>query len=52
MEKAEREARRADALIQKENIVNEAESLADSESSKVTGERQKELLEQSCAETR
>lgn len=46
MEKAEREARRADALIQKENIVNEAESLADSESWKVTGERLKELLEQ------
>lgn len=46
MEKAEREARRADALIQKENIVNEAESLSDSESWKVTGERLKELLEQ------
>lgn len=46
MEKAEREARRADALIQKENIVNEAESLADSENWKVTGERLKELLEQ------
>ena len=46
MEKAEREARRADALIQKENIVNQAESLADSESWKVTGERLKELLEQ------
>jgi len=46
MEKAEREARRADALIQKENIVNEAESLADSESWKATGERLKELLEQ------
>ena len=46
LEKAEREARRADALIQKENIVNEAESLADSESWKVTGERLKELLDQ------
>lgn len=46
LEKAEREARRADALIQKENIVNEAESLADSESWKITGERLKELLEQ------
>lgn len=46
MEKAEREARRADALIQKENIVNEAESLADSEKWKSTGERLKELLEQ------
>ncbi|MFM8922387.1 MAG: DUF349 domain-containing protein [Candidatus Nanopelagicaceae bacterium] len=46
MEKAEREARRADALIQKENIVNEAESLADSENWKSTGERLKELLEQ------
>lgn len=46
LEKAEREARRADALIQKENIVNEAESLQDSESWKVTGERLKELLNQ------
>ena len=46
MERAEREARRADALIQKENIVIEAESLADSESWKVTGERLKELLDQ------
>jgi hypothetical protein len=46
LEKAEREARRADALIHKENIVNEAESLADSESWKATGERLKELLEQ------
>jgi len=33
-------------LIQKENIVNEAESLADSESWKATGERLKELLDQ------
>ena len=46
LEKAEREARRADTLIQKENIVNEAESLADSESWKATGERLKELLDQ------
>ena len=46
LEKAEREARRADALILKENIVNEAESLVDSESWKATGERLKELLEQ------
>jgi hypothetical protein len=46
LEKAEREARRADALIQKENIVVEAESLADSESWKATGERLKELLDQ------
>lgn len=46
LEKAEREARRADALIQKDNIVNEAESLADSESWKATGERLKELLDQ------
>jgi hypothetical protein len=46
LEKAEREARRADALIQKENIVSEAESLADSESWKNTGERLKELLDQ------
>ncbi|MEY3770009.1 MAG: hypothetical protein RL390_873 [Actinomycetota bacterium] len=46
LERAEREARRADALIQKENIVNEAESLADSESWKATGERLKELLDQ------
>ena len=46
LEKAEREARRADALIQKENIVNEAESLADSNNWKATGERLKELLEQ------
>lgn len=46
LEKAEREARRADALIQKENIVNEAESLADSNNWKATGERLRELLEQ------
>ena len=46
LEKAEREARRADALILKENIVNEAESIVDSESWKATGERLKELLEQ------
>ena len=46
LEKAEREARRADTLIQKENIVNEAESLGDSESWKATGERLKELLDQ------
>ena len=45
-EKAAKEAKRAEALIVKEKIVAEAESLALSESWKATGERLKVLLDE------
>ena len=46
LESAVREAKRAAALIEKEKLVSEAESLATSESWKVTSERLKVLLEE------
>ena len=46
LESAVREAKRATALIEKEKLVSEAESLATSESWKVTSERLKVLLEE------
>jgi hypothetical protein len=46
LEAAVREAKRATALIEKEKLVTEAESLALSESWKVTSERLKVLLEE------
>ena len=46
LESAVREAKRAAALIEKEKLVSEAESLAISESWKVTSERLKVLLEE------
>ena len=45
-ENAAKEAHRVQVLIEKEKLVSEAESLADSESWKVTGDRLKTLLDE------